>query len=734
MGDYKKPIRRYSLLLTVAILSVILVSYSFCQRENKDEIIVQLVMKTLGITHFSPLDIDDSFSEKVFNLYLKKMDYNKHFFTKEDIKKLERYKTQIDDEIKSNNLDFYKEANSLFYNNLDKVQGLCNEILSKPFTFDVNESFETDADKIDYPKDEEALKEVWQKSLKYQVLARVTDMLEHQEKSKKSNDVGNSGTLIKGSDENTSESDDSDNQDKVKSDTTHIKSVSEMESEARNRVLKLNNELIKRIKQTSETDRFAMYINSIANVYDPHTQYFSPKQQEDFNLNMTGQLEGIGAQLQESEGFVKVVDIVPGSASWVQGELKVNDLILRVTQENKEPVDIQDMRIDDVVKLIRGKKGTKVTLRVKKINGSIKDITITRDIVIIKEKYAKSAILDGSSGKVGYIFLPQFYANFDQTETGRSSAEDVEKEINKLKKENITGMILDLRYNGGGSLRDAVKMAGLFISKGPIVQVKYKSKEPTILEDTDPLVHYAGPLVILVNTYSASASEILAAAMQDYHRAIIMGTNTFGKGTVQTEIQLDDRVSGPYQSMAPFGWLLVTIQKFYRINGGATQLKGVTPDIILPDPYSELELGEKEQEYCLPWNKVNPASYTTWTGMPKFEQIVQKENANIMYNPDFKIIKEQSVELKKQKNQTLVSLNLEKYKKQDEEEKDKSKDFENLTKKATGLKISSLTSDIQELQGDTVSLSRNNAWIKELSKDIYLKEAVNTISIMNEIK
>ncbi len=737
MGEFKRPIRKYFLLLIISILTVIIVSYSFCQRENKNEIIVQLVMKTLGITHFSPLEIDDSFSEKVFGLYLKRMDYNKHFFTKADIKKLEVYKTQIDDEIKSNNLDFYKETNSIFYKNLDKVQSLVADILSKPFTFDSNESIETDPDKSDYPKDDIALKECWQKELKYQVLTRVTDMIEHQEKIKDKNLV-NQDSQSKTNDEekkeNIPESDNNDNQNKAMSDTVKEKSFSDMESEARSRVLKLNNDLFKRIKQTSETDRFAVFINAIANVYDPHTQYFSPKQQEDFNLNMTGQLEGIGAQLQEHEGFVKVVEIVPGSASWLEGELKVNDLILKVTQENKEPVDIQDMRIDDVVKLIRGKKGTKVTLKVKKINGVIKDITITRDIVILKEKYAKSAIVETNSGKVGYIYLPQFYANFNQTETGRSSADDVEKEINKLKKEDVNGIILDLRYNGGGSLTDAIKMAGLFISSGPIVQVKYKSKEPSVYDDKDPLIHFSGPLIVMVNTYSASASEILAAAMQDYHRAIIMGTNTFGKGTVQTEIQLDDRVSGPYQSMAPFGSLLVTIQKFYRINGGSTQLNGVTPDIVLPDPYSQLEQGEREQEFCLPWNKVNPATYTTWTEIPKFNQIVQKESANVLANPDFKIIREQAIELKKQKDQTLVSLNLEKYKKEDEDIKARSKNFENLVKKPTGLKIYSLAADQQEINGDTTTMNRTNAWIKDLSKDIYLREAVNTISLMNEEK
>ena len=398
-----------------------------------------------------------------------------------------------------------------------------------------------------------------------------------------------------------------------------------MESEARSRVLKLNNDLFKRIKQTSETDRFASFINTIPSVFDPHTQYFSPKQQEDFNLNMTGQLEGIGAQLQEHEGYVKVVDIVPGSASWLQGELKVNDLILKVAQENKEPVDIQDMRIEDVVKLIRGKKGTKVTLRVKKINGTIKDITITRDVVILKEKYAKSAIVEGAEGKVGYIYLPQFYANFDQTETGRSSAEDVEKEINKLKKENVNGIVLDLRYNGGGSLRDAVKMAGLFISKGPIVQVKYKSKEPTILEDTDPLIHFAGPLVVLVNTYSASASEILVCRNAGLPQGYYYGNQYLWQRHRANRNPTRRQGVGPYQSMAPFGWLLVTIQKFYRINGGSTQLKGVAPDVILPDPYSELEQGEREQEFCLPWNQVDPASCTAWTKIPKFDLIVQRK-------------------------------------------------------------------------------------------------------------
>ena len=705
MVNFRRPAKRYASFLTVVILGVILVSYSFCNRENRDQVIVQLITQALNNDHFSPLDLDDAFSEKVYKLYLKRLDMSKRFYTKEDIQKLEPYKTQIDNEIKSRNMDFYNLANSLLTQNIEKVQKYYVEILSKPFTFDGTESFESDPDKTDFSKDDIALREVWAKELKYQVLNRLTDMLENQEKAK--------------SDTTTS----------VKE-----KTYAELEVDARAKILKFNNEWFKRLKSTPESDRLSIFINSIANVYDPHTQYLSPSDNDNFKFTMSGQLEGIGALLQETDGYVKVIDIVPGSASWLQGELKINDVITKVKQEKEDAVDIYDMRIDEVVKLIRGKKGTKVTLTVKKVNGAPKTITITRDIVIDTEKYAKSALIEDPAGKIGYIYLPKFYANFEQSETGHSSAEDISKEIDKLKKENVKGIILDLRNNGGGSLGDAVRMGGLFINKGPIVQVKTKNGAAKILEDTDPLIHYSGNLVIMVNGLSASASEILAAAMQDYHRAIIVGTPTFGKGTVQTVVNLDEVANTSIQNLKPFGSILVTIQKFYRINGGATQLKGVTPDIILPDPFSELELGEREQEFCMPWNKINPATYTTWTGLPKFEQIVQKENAIIANDPDFKVIKEEALELKKQKNQTLVSLNLEKYKKQNEELRTKSKNFEAVTKKSNGLKVLGLAVDIAEAKGDTAIIARSAIWLKDLSKDLYLKQAVQTINISNELK
>ncbi len=699
MKRFKKRHIRYTTLFSVVVLSVILLSYSFCIRENKEQVLIKLVIQVLDMAHFSPLEINDDFSAKVFNQYLKHVDFNKRFFTKEDLKKLEPYKTKIDDEIKARSVEFYTVTNDMLSKNIDKVQGYYKEILNKPFKFDGNETFETDPDKLDYPQNDAALKEAWQKALKYQALVQLSNMQQEQDQSK--------------------------------SDTIRKKSFAEMEAEVRGKVLKLNNDWFKRLKQMSDMDRFGLFLNAITGIYDPHTAYLLPEDEENFNISMSGQLEGIGAQLQESDGHVKVVGIVPGSASWLQGELKVNDIILKVKQEGQEAVDVYDMPLEDVVKMIRGKKGTKVTLQVKKIDGTFKTITITRDVVIIDETYAKSAVIDNGSGKTGYIYLPKFYANFEQTETGRSCAEDVAKEIEKLNREKVNGIILDLRNNGGGALTDAVRMAGLFIKDGPIVQVKTKMGVPKILEDTDTTIQYRGPMIVLVNSFSASASEILAAAMQDYHRAFIMGTPSFGKGTVQTKMDLDRYWNGT-QSVGSLGSLLVTIQKFYRINGGATQLKGVTPDIMLPDQYSEIETGERDQDYHMPWTQIKPVPYAKWTGLPNFDQIVQKETNIVNSDPDFKIIKEEADALKKQHDETIETLNIDKFGKEEKEIQVKNKKFEESNKKETGLKIHSLVKDVEEMKGDTGKIVRNANWIKGLTKDIDLREAARVINFINE--
>jgi carboxyl-terminal processing protease len=692
---------RVVLPLTLMAL-VILASYTYCHRDTKEQVLMQVVTQTLSMAHFNPLQMNDDFSEKVYSLFIKRLDYGKRFFTKEDLKKLEVYKTKIDDEILNSNFEFYAYANTLFDQQVNLVQSYYQEILAKPFDFSVSESYQSDPDKAEFALNNDQLKEYWRKMLKYQILVRLNEMVSTQEMAK------------------------------TKNDTVKVKTFAENEADARKKVLKIYDESFKSIKKDDANDKFSLFVNAVTSVYDPHTVYLPPRENVNFNIRMSGQLEGIGALLQESEGYVKIVSIVPGSPSWLQGDLKANDLILKVTQENQIPVDILDMKISDVVNMIRGKKGTKVTLTVKKLNGTIKPITITRDVVIIEDTYAKSAILSksGTDEKYGYIYLPEFYVDFEKTATGRSCADDVAKELQKLKKEDVKGIVLDLRENGGGSLPDAVKMAGLFIQKGPIVQVKAKVGPTRVLEDTDPTVQYGGPLVVLVNSFSASASEILAAAMQDYRRAIIIGTpSTFGKGTVQTKVDLDEQVAGTdLHNLGSLGSLLVTIQKFYRINGGATQLKGVTPDIIIPDAFSDLEMGEREQDYYMPWTKIDPVNYTKWNGIVNFDKIVKKETAILSSDPDFNILKEESKTLKKQKDETVVSLKMEDYKKAEKFKQENSKRFEELSKKENGLDIKSLAVDISQAKNDTSKMAQTQAWIKELKKDIVLKEAFNVVA------
>lgn len=695
--------RFFKVVLPLMVMAlVILASYTYCHRETKEQVLMQIVTQTLDMAHFNPLQINDGFSEKVYDLYLKRMDFGKRFFTKEDIKKLEEYKSKIDDEIKSHSFEFYNQANVIYNARVQLVKDFYKEILSKPFDFSISETLESDADKTDYALNDEKLKDLWRKSLKYQVLTRIDDMIDLQEKRKTSK--GN------------------------KLDTAKVKTFAEMEAEARTKVLSLYNDYFKRIEQQDDTEKFAAFVNAVTNVYDPHTQYLPPSDKENFNISISGQLEGIGAQLQENDGNIKIVNIVPGSPSWLNGKLQPNDIIMKVGQETQEPVDLYGMKIDEAVKLIRGKKGTKVHLTVKKyINDSIINVILIRDVIVLEETFAKSAIISnsGSADKYGYIYLPKFYVDFDRTETGRNCADDVAKELTKLKSENVKGIVLDLRENGGGSLPDAVRMAGLFIPKGPIVQVKAKMGPTRVLEDKDPSVQYGGPLVILVNSFSASASEILAAAMQDYKRAIIIGTpSTFGKGTVQTFVPLDEQVGGSYSNLRPLGELLITIQKFYRINGGATQLKGVTPDIIIPDAYSEMELGEREQDYYMPWTKIEPVSYTQWAGIKDFDNIVKKEKANIEADPDIQVVREQSKALKKLKDETIIPLKLDDYNKMEKSHREMTKRFNEFSNKENGLAIQSLKTDLASAKSDTSKLARMDAWIKDLKKDIYLREAI----------
>jgi carboxyl-terminal processing protease len=695
----KRIIQIIVLALPLALI-VAFKTYSDTQKD-KEKIIGELVVNGLKYAHYNNNQIDDEFSKRVYKSYVEGLDYTKKFLLQEDIDQLKKYETSLDDELLKGENTFLNLSNKLITQRIDEAESYYKDILSKPFDFTKKEEIELDDEKNNFATNAEELKDSWRKSLKYQVLFEINTKLEIQEKAKEKNDT----SIVQ-------------------------KNLAELEADARKKVEKRNKDYFYRLNQLESKDRFNMYMNVVAMSFDPHTNYYPPKGKEDFDIAMSGQLEGIGATLQEKDGYIKVVRIIPGSPSYKEGELKAGDLILKVAQGDEEAIDITGMRLDKAVRYIRGKKGTTVKLTVKKVDGDIKVISIVRDVVIIEETYAKSVIINkpNSKERIGYIYLPSFYVNFNAKNGGRRCSDDVYKEIIKLKKEGIDGLIIDLRNDGGGSLPDVVKMAGFFIKDGPIVQVKQKTGAAQMLNDTDPSVYYDGPMAVMVNSNSASASEIFAAAMQDYNRAIIIGgQQTFGKGTVQRVINLDDVVNNQLDEFKPFGALKLTFQKFYRISGGSTQLKGVVPDIVLPDNYMYIDYGERELDYHLPWDEIPKAEFVSSNKITNKKSLAKKSQIRIKNSDKFKLIKEEAASIKKRRDDTEMSLNLKEYRKTIKDRKEENKKFENIYSDTTLVHIEPLQADWQFIEKDSTKIKTAKDWHKKLSSDLYLRESIEVL-------
>jgi len=509
--------------------------------------------------------------------------------------------------------------------------------------------------------------------------------------------------------------------------------LAELEKESREEVLEAFDESYKSYDKVKRSDRFEAYLNAFTHVYDPHSDYYNPKEKQDFDISMGGKLEGIGARLRTEGDLTKVVSIVPGGPVWKNKQIEVNDFITAVTQKGEEPVDVTGWRIDDVVSMIRGDKGTYVILQIKKKDGTIIDVELERDVVNIADAFAKSAILDlpGTANQIGYIDLPKFYSSFDGPE-GNSCAIDVAKEIEKLKTNNVNGIILDLRSNGGGSLKDVVDMSGLFIEDGPIVQVKPRGRKPLIYKDSDKDVKYDGPLIVMINSFSASASEILAAAMQDYERAIIVGTQSFGKGTVQRFIDLD-RAVGRNSNHKMLGSLKVTMQKFYRVDGGSTQLKGVAPDVVLPDRYSLIDVGEREYPNAMAWSELESLKFDqdVYNVAASLPTLIASSEKRLDNDPTFTLIEEQAEWFKNNREKTSYSLNLDEHRAYLKNRKEEGKKFKAIMKEAIeGLEVTNLPEDLEAIDFDETTQARNEEWVKARTKDVYLKE---TLSIMSDL-
>ncbi len=666
---------------------------------QKEAKLVHAILFGLDRYHYQPRAIDDAFSQQVYDLYLENIDGGKRFFTQADIDKLQGYSTQLDDQAKAGTFEFFNLSVDLMQQALDKTQGWYREVLAKPIDFSRDEVFESDGKKLKWAAKDAELRSRWEKWMKYEVLTRVNDEMTMQAKPEFEGEK---------------------------------KSFEALEAEMREKVVEVYDRWFKRLQRADRNRRLEVYLNAIINVYDPHSGYFSPQDKADFDFRMSGKLEGIGARLQSDGEKTTVTEIVPGGPAWKQGELEPKDVIMKVAQGNDEPLDVMGWEIDDVVAKIRGSKGTVVKLTVQKTDASVKVISIVRDIVITEEALAKSLILstEDAPDKVGYIYLPKFYADF--TPQGVTScADDVAKEIEKLKREQVKGIILDLRNNGGGSLRDVVRMSGLFIEQGPIVQVKSRDRQPDINADSDPRVQYAGPLVIMVNGGSASASEIMAAAMQDYGRAVIVGTNpeTYGKATVQRFWDLDMATND--ESIKPLGEMKVTIQKFYRVTGKSTQLDGVKPDITLPDSYSYLEFGERENPYPLTASNIASVPFNQEAyHIADLGQLKANSEGRVAENATFRKIEENAKRLKRQRDMTQFPLQQEAFQKWDKKMEDEASQFDKMLQPIDVFQVGNLAADMPHIQSDTSRIARNDSWLSERKKDVQLYE---TLRIMQDM-
>ncbi|HMT73480.1 MAG TPA: carboxy terminal-processing peptidase [Chitinophagaceae bacterium] len=662
---------------------------------SKYDKVLRLVGEMLMDYHFNPQDINDDFSAKVFKKYIKELDPEKTFFQKGDITILRKYEARIDDEIKGSQVESFLAAGKLFDQRMEEAALLYKEILAKPFEFTSDEDVQLDEDKLDFTANAAELKERWRKKLKFSVLERYADLLEQREKNK-----GKEGFVVKPDEE--------------------------LEKEAREKVIKTYDRYFDRFRaKFNDDDKFNVFVNAITTTMDPHTEFFPPVDKRYFDEEMSGTFYGIGATLQYDEGNIKITSIVTGSPAYKSGELQPGDVIQKVGQGSAEPVDLTGYSVTDAVKVIRGKQGTEVRLTVKKADGTFKVVNLKREKIVQDEAYARSAIVNENGSKIGYIFLPEFYANFDDP-NGNRSFTDVAKEVNKLKEEKVDGIVIDLRNNGGGSLYDVVQMAGLFIDEGPIVQVKDRDSKPTVLKDKDRNVLYNGPLAVMVNEFSASASEIFAAAIQDYGRGIVIGsTSTYGKGTVQRNIGLGENAYS--MSNSELGTIKLTLQKFYRINGGSTQMRGVTSDIVIPDNLEYLKLREKDDPDALPWDEIGKASYNQWKPGYDLTTIKQLSNQRVENDPAFKVIQETTEWLSKQ-NEKPRSLNLEKYKEYQKTIIATSKQLESLLKLKTPLTVSALPKEANRWADDKAKQDRFNNWLKDRQNDIYLDQAVKVVN------
>lgn len=689
--------------LLILIASIVFLAFKYNTNNTPDAKQQQLLMAIGNILeqkHYDPHALNDDFSKQVFQEFIGNVDPEKTILLKSDINALKIYETKIDDEIHGAPLEFYPAVSKIYLKRVDEITQIYKNILSKPFDFSVNEKVQLNADKMDYPADNNERIARWHNKLKYATLTRYSDLLDQRAKAKSN-------------------------------DTLASKTDAQLEKMSRDRVLLSLDRFYSRMKtKFTPEEQFNLFVNTITRIMDPHTEYFPPVEKRAFDEDMTGRFYGIGAQLRQQDGETVVVSLVTGSPAWKSKQVDVNDVITKIAQGNNEPVDVTGYDIDDVVKLIRGNKGAEVRITFKKADGTTKVVSLIRDEIVQDEIYARSTVITEGDKKIGYIFLPEFYADFQRPD-GNKCSDDVAAELVKLKAEHVDGVILDLRNNGGGNLYEVIKMVGLFIPSGPVVQVRDRDGLAQSLNDDNQTVLYDGPLAVMVNELSASASEIFAAAIQDYKRGLVIGsTSTFGKGTVQKTLPLGkptDFMTGATE----YGALKLTFEKFYRINGGSTQLKGVASDVVIPDTYEYLKLREKDNPDALKWDEVAPANYTIMMNPDTFNKITKEANALVAQDSGFNVIKINTLLLSKMSD-AETDLGLKAYNETQATIKKLVKADDSMGKLAEKMDMKFMDVDKSKYydNADTSKALRYQEWLKVMQKDKYISTSVKVLKIV----
>ena len=691
-----------------AVLFLLFISFASCSftsknfnnpEKNKEQVLLEIVEHVLARAHFSPIEIDDAFSKKVFKSYLKNIDGQKRYFLQSDFDEFKKYETRLDDDLKNGDISFFYLTYDRLKQRIKEAEGVTKVIFGKPIDLNSNESINTDYDNLSFVKNKTELQTRWKEIIVFSTLSSFITK-QKEEVTKKEKDA-----------------------------KYEPKKDEELRKESIEATQKTISEMFNMYNDITREEWFSIFVNAITETFDPHSNYMAPDVKEGFDRDMSGKFEGIGAQLQKKTDGIAITNVILGGPVWKGKLLEVGDQILKVGQGSAEPVDVVGMRLDDAVKLIKGPKGTEVRLTVKRVDGTIEVVPIIRDVVEIEETYAKSVVITANGKRYGLINLPKFYIDFEDVNQ-RNAATDVALEIEKLKKENIDGLIVDLRSNGGGSLKTVVDIGGLFIPKGPIVQVKSSRGSRDVLSDNDPKTQWDGSLVILTNELSASASEILAAAMQDYKRAIIIGgRQTFGKGTVQSFVDLNSFLR--QNNNGDLGAVKITIQKFYRVNGGSTQLKGVESDVVVPDKYKYIDVGERDMPNAMPWDKIEAAKFIPWTNNANFEKAIENSKKRIAENAYLKLIDENAQYVKQQQKENVFPLNYEAYKKVIEKNEEQSKKFKAISDYKSDLKFSSVASDEAKIKTNEDLKLRRDRWHESLQKDVYIDEAVKVLEDLN---